>query len=168
MADIVVSADGKLHFEGEQFDCVIGKNGLSEDKKEGDWATPVGEFVLRSLYWRPDKFDTEPKSGLPKQALAEDDGWCDDTEHSHYNQHIKLPHPGSYENLWRPDDDLYDLIIPVGYNDQVAEPGKGSAIFIHIARPEMTPTAGCVALAKEDLLKILPGLDDSSKIVIKK
>lgn len=165
MPDLTVLPSGKLLSEAGEFDCAIGRSGLTADKKEGDWATPIGEFVLRRLYWRPDKL-SEPATGLPKSALQPDDGWCDDPAHEHYNQYVKLPHEGSHENLWRPDDDLYDLVIPLGYNDESAVPGKGSAIFLHVARPEMTPTAGCVALKKSDLLKILPGLDSKSKIII--
>ena len=166
MSDIIVLANGKLSCTAGEFHCVLGKNGLTDDKKEGDWATPIGEFALRQLFWRPDKLD-EPDSKLPKQALTTEDGWCDDPSHEHYNQYIKLPHDGSHENLWRPDDDLYDLIIPIGYNDDPAIPGKGSAIFIHVARQEMTPTAGYIALRKEDLLHILPSLSTESKIRIK-
>ena len=165
MSRIEVFSSGKLLVNEIQYDCVLGKNGITDDKSEGDMSTPAGEFPLRLLYYRTDKVE-RPVTNLSIQILCEDDGWCDDPSHTHYNRHVKLPHEGSHENLWRANDDLYDLIIPIGYNDNPAQPGKGSAIFIHVARPDMAPTAGCIALKKDDLIEILRDLGPDSTIKI--
>lgn len=82
------------------------------------------------------------------------DGWCDDPASPCYNKLIILPDAARHEELWR-EDNIYDLIVVVGYNDAPAISGKGSAIFIHLLRPERTPTQGCVALTEEDLRAVL-------------
>ena len=65
----------------------------------------------------------------------------------------RFPHVGGYEVLWR-DDNVYDLLAVVGYNDDPVVPGAGSAIFVHIARPGLTPTTGCIGVAVDDLLEL--------------
>jgi len=105
------------------------------------------------VLFRADKLSL-PQTNLPVSAIAAHDGWCDDPAHLNYNQQVTLPVEASAETLWR-DDALYDVIVVLGYNDDPIVPGKGSAIFMHIARPDYSPTEGCVALAQDDLLKIL-------------
>jgi L,D-peptidoglycan transpeptidase YkuD (ErfK/YbiS/YcfS/YnhG family) len=91
---------------------------------------------------------------LPNAPLAEDDGWCDAPDDPAYNQPVRLPYPASAERLWC-DDRVYDLIVVLGYNDDPVVPGAGSAIFLHLARPDYAPTQGCIALAATDLLHLL-------------
>jgi len=156
----------ELNMGDKSYLCSVGKTGIRAEKNEGDGATPAGEFFLRKMYYRPDKFNREEiKTELEVQALLKDDGWCDDANSPEYNTFIKLPFSGSHEELWRADD-IYDLIIVVGYNDDPVEKNKGSAIFIHIAREGYKPTAGCIALKKEDLLEILPSLTPDTSIKI--
>lgn len=163
--DILVNSLGKVIFGVKEYPCVLGKNGVTKDKKEGDGATPIGCFPLREVFYRPDRI-AKPKTGLAISEVNKDDGWCDDVNLSEYNQKVKLPFSGSHEKLWREEDNLYDLIIVVGYNDNPIISGKGSAIFIHLARPAFTPTAGCIAFKKEDLLEILKDCDLNTKICI--
>lgn len=165
MNTIEVHSNGTLLFGGRDYRCVVGKGGVGTDKKEGDGKTPIGTFPLRLVYFRPDKLDSLV-TGLPTRALDETMGWSDDEKLPEYNQEVSLPYAGSHESLWRPDDELYDLIVVVGYNDAPAVPGLGSAIFIHVARPAFTPTAGCVALAKSDLLEVLAGCNAETTISI--
>lgn len=146
------------------FDCVIGKSGIAADKREGDHATPRGTFPLRSCYYRPDRV-TLPHTGLPLLALTPEDGWCDDPAHPLYNRPVKLPFAGRHEVLWR-NDHCYDLIIPLGYNDDPVIPGKGSAIFLHVMHDDGRATEGCVALKKADLLALLPRLSPTTTLVI--
>jgi len=114
---------------------------------------------MRRLLYRADRLP-RPQTRLVVQALAADDGWCDDPASPHYNRPTHLPSAGSVERLWRADG-LYDLIVPLGYNDDPVRPGAGSAIFLHVARPDYGPTEGCVALALDDLQRILAaGLTD--------
>lgn len=123
------------------------------EKTEGDGGTPVGMFPLRRVLYRPDRLDA-PATGLPVEAIKPDQGWCDDPAHPDYNRPVSLPFAASHEKLWR-DDGVYDVIVILGHNDDPPVPGKGSAIFMHVARPDYGPTEGCVALALEDLLDVL-------------
>lgn len=160
----VISAT-ELKFNGKTYRCAVGKNGFTHDKKEGDNCTPIGTFALRECWWRPDKLPDEPATGLPTRIIQPDDAWCDAPDAACYNRHVKRPFAPSHEKLWR-DDDVYDLIVPMGYNDDPVVPGRGSAIFMHVARPGYLGTEGCVALALNDLLEILRGVDADSRIEI--
>jgi len=156
---LVVTADpknpqrGVLRHGQRTFECVLGKTGIRLHKREGDGATPTGVFPLRRVLYRNDRLP-QFKTNLPSTAIARDDGWCDAPDDARYNQPVKLPYPASTESLWR-DDGLYDVVVVLGYNDDPAVPYAGSAIFMHVAATHGEPTAGCVALAREDLLAIL-------------
>lgn len=142
-----------LTFGGHSYQCAIGKGGFSSNKQEGDGATPIGTYPLRMCWYRKDKLPA-PETSLSLRITDKKDGWCDDPKSSDYNQPIVKPYDYSHESMWR-DDDVYDLVIPLGYNDDPIIAGKGSAIFMHLARDNYEPTEGCVALAKEHLLELL-------------
>ena len=145
--------------------CVLGRGGIVVDKREGDGGTPVGRFPLRRLLYRPDR-ESAIATGLPILPLSEHLGWCDDPDDAaHYNRLVRLPFGSRHERLWR-EDGLYDLVIELGYNDAPPVPGRGSAIFLHLARPDRTPTEGCVALARDDLLAALVAVGPESIIDI--
>lgn len=135
------------------------------DKLEGDGASPIGVWPVRRVYYRPDK-GPAPETGLPVIALKPGDGWCDDPGEPVYNRLVPLPCPGSHERLWR-GDGVYDLIVELGYNDDPVVAGKGSAIFLHVARPGYLPTEGCAALAEADLRWVLARLGGGSVIEIR-
>ncbi len=162
---MILIRGNQLFFRGQTYRCAIGKSGFSPSKSEGDGATPLGVFVLRECWYRADRMSV-PLTGLPKRIIERDDGWCDDPASESYNQHIKLPFAGGHETLWR-EDGCYDLIVPMGYNDAPVMPGRGSAIFLHVAASDYKPTEGCIALAKVDLLAILPQLDAQAMIEIR-
>jgi L,D-peptidoglycan transpeptidase YkuD (ErfK/YbiS/YcfS/YnhG family) len=162
--DLIVGADGWASFGARRCRCALGPAGLSVAKHEGDGATPIGAWPCRLLYYRPDRL-AAPKTGLKAVALTPQDGWCDAPEDPRYNQPVRLPYPASAESLWR-EDGLYDLIVPLGYNDAPIRPGFGSAIFLHLARPAYPPTQGCVALALDDLLSFLACADSGSRVII--
>jgi L,D-peptidoglycan transpeptidase YkuD (ErfK/YbiS/YcfS/YnhG family) len=156
--------NGRLTGAGLSFPCVLGRNGTRRDKREGDGATPLGRFPLRHVLYRADRL-APPTTKLPVSAIAPDDGWCDEAADPHYNMLVKLPHAASHETLWR-EDGLYDLIVIIGYNDSPVAAGKGSAIFMHVRSPDGAPTAGCVALTRDDLLAVLANADAASTITI--
>jgi len=145
----------------------MGRSGVTpaESKREGDGATPLGAWPMRSVYWRPDRL-ARPATGLPVEPLIAEAGWCDDPADPFYNRLVILPYPACHEQLWR-EDHVYDLIVELGYNDDPVIPGKGSAIFLHVARPDYSATEGCAACAVEDLLALLETakLGDVLKIV---
>lgn len=159
-----VTADGILAAGNRRFRCALGRGGITLDKREGDGATPAGDFPLRQVLYRADRV-SRPKTGLPVTAIAPDDGWCDAPGDRNYNRAVKHPYPASAERLWR-DDGLYDLVVVVGYNDDPVQPRKGSAIFIHVAAADFTPTEGCVALAMPDLLALLQACGSSTRLLI--
>lgn len=140
--------------------CALGKGGVkpAAAKREGDGASPIGDWPARRVYFRPDS-GPAPETGLPVIGLKRDDGWGDDPAEPSYNRLVALPCRGSHEKLWRKDG-VYDLIVELGYNDDPVRAGLGSAIFLHVARPDFGPTGGCIALAGEDLrvaLKLMGG-----------
>lgn len=153
MSLATIGPDGRLHFRGAILRAALGRGGLAAHKREGDGATPTGLLPLRRLLWRADRLPP-PACAVPREPIAPDDGWCDDPTHADYNRMIRLPHEARHEELWRRDD-VYDLIGVLGWNDAPVRRGEGSAIFLHVARPDYAPTEGCVALAKADLLRVL-------------
>ena len=148
-----ITSSNSLLSNGRGYRCVIGKAGALTKKLEGDGAPPAGVFPLMRVLYRPDRRDI-PETRLPVFALSPNDGWCDDPAHEDYNKPIKLPHDGSHERLWR-DDNIYDIVVVLGYNTSPVIPFMGSAIFIHFAEPSFKSTRGCVALKDRDLLEIL-------------
>jgi len=157
MADIEVYPDGRLVFDGQAFRCAIGRGGVRRSKAEGDGATPAGRFVLRRVLYRADRLSA-PKTRLAVETIAEDDGWCDAPEDPMYNRPVKRPYSASHETMWR-NDRLYDLVVVLGHNEAPVVTGAGSAVFLHVARPDYAPTEGCVALSVSDLLRILERCD---------
>jgi L,D-peptidoglycan transpeptidase YkuD (ErfK/YbiS/YcfS/YnhG family) len=148
-----VSRDGTVTYPGGTFRCALGRSGTRADKREGDGATPVGCFTLRRVLYRPDRM-TPPETALPVTPIDPTDGWCDAPADPAYNCPVYLPHPASHEEMWRADG-LYDVVVVIGHNDDPIIPGMGSAVFMHVAKPDYEPTAGCVALALPDLLALL-------------
>ena len=135
--------------------CALGAGGIVVDKREGDGGSPRGRFRLRGGAYRPDHLGLRPRTALPLRATRPGDGWCDESRDRRYNRPIRLPAPGvSAETLWR-DDGLYDVVIDLDYNRGPIRRGRGSAIFLHLARDGYRPTEGCVALARADLLRLL-------------
>ncbi len=162
--DILVSADGTLEWRGRRLRCALGRGGVTDVKREGDGATPTGCFALRRVYYRPDR-GAPPATALPVSATDPTDAWCDDPADAAYNTLVRGAHAASAETLWR-DDALYDVVVVLAHNDDPVVPGAGSAIFLHIARPDYRPTEGCVAVAREDLLEILAACDETTRLCV--
>lgn len=161
---------GELIVDNHKFICVIGKNGSIDprEKKEGDGKSPRGIYHLSPvIYYRADRIGMPEGVQLEAVPIQEGMAWDDDTHSSTYNQLIHTGDQNHPESLWRADS-LYNIVIFVQYNTNPAIPGRGSAIFIHCARPNWQGTAGCVALAEEDLLSILPLFTADSTISIEK
>ena len=149
------SPAGQFRFKGEMFRAACGRGGVTGQKREGDGATPAGVLALRRVYYRADRLG-RPKTVAPLEPLAPSDGWCDDAASPAYNTAVVLPFTAHHEELWRRDG-VYDVIGVLGWNDTPVERGRGSAIFLHVARPDYAPTEGCIALALFDLLAVLDG-----------
>ncbi len=155
MTTIYVTSPTTLTYEGKEYACAIGKAGFvsPEEKREGDLKTPTGTYPLRECWYRKDRV-AAPKTHLIKRIITEENGWCDAPDHPNYNHHVALPFDASHETLWR-SDNRYDIIIPLGYNDDPVVAGKGSAIFFHLASDDYQGTEGCIAVSLEDMVTLL-------------
>jgi L,D-peptidoglycan transpeptidase YkuD (ErfK/YbiS/YcfS/YnhG family) len=156
---------GRLIWPGAEAQAACGRGGVRDDKREGDGASPAGTFPLLCCCYRPDRV-APPATGLPLTALHPDDGWVDDPADPQYNRPVSLPYPASHERMWR-EDGLYDIVVPIGYNTDPPVPGRGSAIFLHVASPDFAPTEGCVAVRRGVLLGLLRVLGPGSTITIR-
>lgn len=153
MSQAILEPDGMLTMAGLRMRAAVGRGGMRVLKQEGDGATPAGPLPLRRLLYRADRV-ARPRTAVPATPLAPHDGWCDDPADAEYNRPVRLPHGGRHEALWR-SDGVYDVIGVLGWNDAPVVRGMGSAIFLHLARPDFAPTKGCIALALPDLQALL-------------
>jgi L,D-peptidoglycan transpeptidase YkuD (ErfK/YbiS/YcfS/YnhG family) len=156
---------GFLSWPGGRTKAVVGQAGVSANKKEGDGATPAGTFPLTAVFYRADRMP-QLLSHLPLRALSATHAWVDDPGDRNYNRLVSLPYPAHTERMWL-DDAVYDLLIVIGYNMAPIVPGAGSAIFLHIARPDFSPTAGCIAITRDALIGLTPRLGPLSAIIIR-
>ena len=155
---------GLVHGFGMTLPCALGRSGMRSQKCEGDGATPI--LVTRPLYgfYRADR-ERKPVSSLPFYPMARHWGWCDDPTHPSYNRLVDRPFASSHEEMWR-EDNLYDLVIVLDINISKRIRGRGSALFMHVARPDYKATEGCIALAKPDLRKLLKLMGHDCRINI--
>lgn len=161
---LYVTPDHRLTWGDRGLRCALGRGGIRTDKKEGDGATPVGVFPLRRVFYRPDRVPA-PTTSLPLAALRATDGWCDDPAHPDYNRLVRLPFDAGHERLWR-EDSLYDVIVVLGHNDDPPVPGRGSAIFLHVAADNYADTEGCVALTLPDLTQLLADIPENAVLEV--
>jgi L,D-peptidoglycan transpeptidase YkuD (ErfK/YbiS/YcfS/YnhG family) len=161
---IIVKRSENLLFKNLKFKCSLGKNGVTQNKVEGDKCTPSGLYRLKQVFYRADrikKFTTNIK----KIKIKKNMGWCDDSSSKRYNQLIRVPSKFSHEKLYRKDG-IYDIIVVLNYNMNPVIKKKGSAIFMHIAKKNYSKTLGCIGLKKNDLLEILSKVKKNNKVKI--
>lgn len=144
--------------------AAIGRGSIRALKREGDGGTPLGRFPVRGVLYRADR-TSRPATHLPVRAIRDRDGWSDDPVDRNYNRLVQLPSHHSAEGLKR-DDNLYDLVLVLGHNDRPRIRGKGSAIFVHLARAGYTPTEGCIALSRRDLYAVLAEIMRGTEILV--
>ncbi len=165
-------ARGVISFGEVHAPCALGKYGVTDDKREGDKKTPLGIFSLRRLWYRPDRM-TRPDTHLPCYKISPYHGWSDDPTDPLYNRPLLLPHKFSpefshefhHEQLWR-EDNLYNIFLEIAYNDAPPRAGSGSAIFLHLAKPDLSPTQGCVAVELDIMQKIIAYIDPATQLHI--
>ena len=146
------------------FKCCVGKYGVSKKKIEGDFKTPSGTFELENLYFRNDRI-SKIDTNLKKIRINKKMGWCNDVKsRKYYNKLIKVNKNIRHEKIFRRDH-KYDYLIPILYNTKKVISNKGSAIFIHLTK-DYKPTAGCIALKKNDFLIMLRLIKKKTKIKI--
>jgi L,D-peptidoglycan transpeptidase YkuD (ErfK/YbiS/YcfS/YnhG family) len=133
----------------------VGRSGLSAHRVEGDGTTPTGVFALDDTV-----FGSSPDPGVRYRyhRIVCGDWWDEDPSSPTYNtfQHIRCgvrpPFEAESEGLWKPTT-AYRYLIPIRYNADPVVPGRGSAIFLHVQRPN--PTNGCVSLPEAKLVQTL-------------
>lgn len=159
---------GLLDLGGRTIPVALGRSGIAPDKREGDGRTPAGRWRILGLLYRPDH-GPRPVTRLPARPLKRSDGWCDDPRDRRYNRPVTLPLGGSraisHERMWR-DDALYDLVLVLDHNQRPRMARRGSAVFIHLARPGFAATEGCVALRRGDFRRLLARLRPGAVIVV--
>lgn len=162
--DMVLTPTG-LRFQGRRFACTIGRGGVvaAGHKREGDGGTPTGTHRIVGMLYRPDRMARPTDWARP---IGPSDLWSDDVRDPDYNLMVRAPHGFSHEHLRRADPQ-YDLVLITDWNWPYSVPGRGSAIFIHRWRRPCAPTAGCVALAPQDLLWIAQRLRPQSRLIVR-
>ena len=160
----ILIKDKYLYFRKYKVKCAVGKRGIGHKRKEGDYITPIGIFKIKFILYRKDRIK-KFRTSLKKISINKNFGWCDDPNSKSYNKLIKYPFEGSAEKLFRKDN-IYDLIIVLNYNMNPVKKNKGSAIFIHIAKKNYEKTKGCVAIKKNDIIKLVEKLKRSTLVRI--
>jgi L,D-peptidoglycan transpeptidase YkuD (ErfK/YbiS/YcfS/YnhG family) len=155
---------GWLTFGNLTIPVAIGRGGIRADKREGDGGTPRGRFRPLRLWWRADRWP-RPRTRLPVRPITAGDAWCEDPESRHYNRPLQRGSGDGGDRLMRADQ-LYDFIVEIDHNTRPRVKGRGSAVFLHLARDNFGPTAGCVAMTQGNLLQLLARLGPHTRIVI--
>tara|TARA_Y100001935_G_scaffold240673_1_gene229398 strand:- start:318 stop:809 length:492 start_codon:yes stop_codon:yes gene_type:complete len=153
-----------LYFYNYKIKCSIGKNGLTNNKCEGDQKTPKGKFKFTILFYRKDRvpnFQCKIKSKSIKKNM----GWCDDPVSKHYNKLIYFPFKYSAEKLYIKEN-IYDFILVLNYNTRPVKKGAGSAIFLHLTEKKFKATKGCIGIRKKDFLNVLKKVSKKTNLII--
>ena len=153
-----------LTYENYKVKCALGKRGIAYKRKEGDFVTPKGKYKIKYILYRKDRIK-KIDSKIKKIAIKKNMGWCNDSKSKNYNRLIKLPSVYNFEKLFK-NDNTYDILIVLDYNMNPTIKNKGSAIFIHVAKKNYKKTEGCIALKKNDLLKIIKKLKKNTVVKI--
>ena len=161
---IIINKSRYLKYKNFKFRCSLGKAGIGKKKIEGDNITPKGTFKIIKIYYRSDRIK-KIKSKFKLIKIKKNIAWCDDPQSRNYNQLIKLPSKYSYENLFKKNN-IYDLILVLNFNINPIIKNRGSAVFIHVAKRNYKPTAGCIALKKDHLIKLVNNLKKNAVVKI--
>jgi L,D-peptidoglycan transpeptidase YkuD (ErfK/YbiS/YcfS/YnhG family) len=153
--NFTATADGFLDLGGRKVRCALGRSGVkpAADKREGDGASPAGVWPIRRVLYRPDR-GPPPATAFELAPISREDGWCDAPKDPAYNRPVRLPYPASAEHMWL-ESGVYDIVVILGHNDDPVVPGMGSCIFLHLSRPDYSPTEGCVAVPRAELEELL-------------
>jgi L,D-peptidoglycan transpeptidase YkuD (ErfK/YbiS/YcfS/YnhG family) len=155
---------GWLAAAGKYTKVALGRSGIKANKREGDGATPAGRYRLVRLWWRPDRLP-RPRTLLPVRPIRVSDGWCEDPSDRRYNRAIRISPGRPADRLWRRDA-LYDVIIEIDHNQRPRISGRGSAVFVHVARADLSSTAGCVSLPINVLRRLIARLGPKTTLTI--
>lgn len=158
------ASTGVIELGGLRFPCSLGRAGTSCRKREGDGASPTGNWHLRRLFYRADRLPP-PRTGLKCIPLRAEHGWCETVGDRNYNRLVPIPYATAHETMRRPDH-LYDIVIETSHNERPRVQGHGSAIFLHLRRPDRGPTAGCIAVSLRDMRILLQYVGPGTRLKI--
>ena len=144
--------------------CALGRTGPRRNKREGDGASPVARLRVLGGFYRADR-QPRPRTLLRLRPIRAEDGWCDEPADRNYNRPVRRPYPASHEAMRR-DDALYDVVLDLAWNRGPIVKGRGSAIFLHLARPDFAPTQGCVAIPATAVRRLLARIGPRTRIEI--
>ena len=153
-----------VYHEKKKFVCFVGKNGIGAKKREGDLITPKGKFKLKKIFYKKKELN-KTKVKIPKIEIKKSFAWCTDSNNKRYNSLISKPMGCEYEDMFRKDS-LYDIVIVLDFNYTSPIKYKGSAIFLHCSENKTKFTEGCIAMAKKDLMELIPHITVSSSLII--
>jgi L,D-peptidoglycan transpeptidase YkuD (ErfK/YbiS/YcfS/YnhG family) len=153
-----------VYHEKKKFVCFVGKNGIGSKKREGDLITPRGKFKLKKVFYKKKEL-SKIQTRMPKTEIKKNFAWCTDSNNKRYNSLISKPMGCDYEDMFRKDS-LYDIVIVLDFNYTSPIKYKGSAIFLHCSENKTKFTEGCIAMAKKDLLELIPHITLSSSLII--
>tara|TARA_B100000780_G_scaffold101854_1_gene71156 strand:+ start:1247 stop:1738 length:492 start_codon:yes stop_codon:yes gene_type:complete len=153
-----------LYFSKYKVKCAIGKRGITVKKKEGDNKTPAGIFKFKTVFYRKDRLG-KIKTDIKKTIIKKNMGWCDESKSEFYNMLIQFPFNYSAEKLWL-NENIYDVIVIINYNMKPIVKDKGSAIFLHIAKKNYSPTKGCVAISKKNMNLLIGKINSKTELEI--
>lgn len=171
----VLCNKGAVHcvatFHNKDYGVIVGKNGLSKNKREGDKKTPIGEFGLHdTIFYRGDRIDGNlfQNPDYKFMRINQDSGWCQDSENALYNKFVSFTESCGCRNVARLNrkDHFFDIIMVVNYNTENSVPNKGSGIFIHMKDLGNSGTKGCIRFGKKDLIEIINKITKDTTISI--
>ena len=160
-----VRAQGILIAGFRAIPVALGRSGIAANKREGDGASPRGTFWPIRIWWRADRAPPPP-SRLPLRRIGPLDAWSEDPADRRYNRPVRRRTGEPGDRLSRADH-LYDVFVEIDHNRCPRVARRGSAVFIHVARPGLRPTAGCVAMEIKTLRWLIGRLGARTKLEIK-
>jgi L,D-peptidoglycan transpeptidase YkuD (ErfK/YbiS/YcfS/YnhG family) len=168
---VVRRAPGRLPHRGllsigpHVFPCALGRSGISVLKREGDLATPSGSLAVIAGYGHSRQMPAVKGMRSRLRNIRRDLGWCDDPANPNYNRPVRLPCGSHHETMLR-EDGLYDVCLVTDWNLKPRRRNAGSAIFMHIAKPGLQPTQGCIALDRATIFRLLPRMAANIRILV--
>ena len=145
----------------------VGRNGITDNKKEGDGATPSGVYSFDLAFGLLD----DPGSVLPYHTIVKGDFWVDDPASPHYNQ---LVNDKTTAKDWNSGENLikatpyYNYALNLDYNKE-RTPGAGSAIFLHcFMATSYKGSSGCICLPESRMKELIGSADAGTRIMIAK
>ena len=128
-------------------------------------AEPRGASFIRDKCGGVPTAIRRPQTHLAVRAIRPEDAWCEDPADRHYNRPIRRIGEQAGDRLTRKDH-LYDFIVEIDHNTKPRIAGRGSAVFLHLARENFGPTAGCVSMTRSAMLQLLRRLGPRTRIMI--